>query len=71
MLTLHKLSIAHEETCLGFFQFLVIVLTCGFFGVGLYGVTLLKQEFNPIWFLPKDSNLYQWYQVITQHNTIF
>jgi len=29
----------------------------GFLGVSIYGNTLLKQKFDPMWFLPDDSHL--------------
>jgi hypothetical protein len=30
-------------------------------GVNTWGNTELRQEFNPIWFLPQDSNLFQYF----------
>ena len=39
---------------------LVLLFTCGLTALGSYGVTELKQEFNPAWFLPPGSYLNQW-----------
>lgn len=39
---------------------MVVVLTCGLTAIGAFGVTELKQEFNPAWFLPPGSYLNEW-----------
>ena len=38
----------------------VVILTGGLTALGAYGVTELKQEFNPAWFLPPRSYLTEW-----------
>jgi len=45
------------------FKALVLIVTAAFAGVGLYGLTELKQEFNPIDFIPQDSYLAGWMRV--------
>ena len=32
-----------------------MLITAGFLGVGIYGLTELEQNFDFIWFLPSDS----------------
>lgn len=39
---------------------IVILFTCGLTALGAFGVTELKQEFNPAWFLPPNSYLIEW-----------
>ena len=39
---------------------MVVVLTCCLTAIGAFGVTELKQEFNPAWFLPPGSYLNEW-----------
>ena len=39
----------------------VMLVTFTFLGVGIWGMTELEQEFDPIWFLPPKSELYQWF----------
>ena len=46
---------------------LIIVVTLGILGVSLWGNVLLRQEFNPIWFLPQESYLAQWHK----YNSIY
>jgi len=43
-------------------KILILLSTLGLFGVSVWGNILLRQEFNPIWFLPPDSYLAQWHQ---------
>ena len=40
---------------------IVIVFTLATTGVGLYGNALLRQEFDPAWFLPQDTYAAQWF----------
>jgi hypothetical protein len=37
----------------------VILLTLGFAAIGIRGNMLLKQKFDPIWFLAEDTHLYK------------
>jgi hypothetical protein len=36
---------------------LVLLVTAVLLGVSVWGNVLLRQEFDPMWFLPKDSYL--------------
>ena len=45
----------------------IIVLTLVILGFSVWGNVLLRQEFNPNWFLPPDSYLAQWHQQNTIH----
>ena len=38
----------------------VIVAAVACLGFGAWGNVLLRQEFDPMWFLPKDSYLARW-----------
>ncbi|ROT81095.1 hypothetical protein C7M84_000149 [Penaeus vannamei] len=38
---------------------LVLVVTAVVFGTSIWGVTNLRQEFNPVWFIPQSSYLFQ------------
>ena len=38
----------------------VVVLTLLLLSVSIWGNVLLKQKFDPMWFLPLDSYLMQW-----------
>lgn len=40
-------------------QALVLVVTAVVFGTSIWGVTNLRQEFNPVWFIPQSSYLFQ------------
>jgi len=42
-------------------KILILLATAGIFGVSVWGNIELKQEFNPIWFLPPESYLAQWH----------
>ena len=44
-----------------------ILVTLGILGVSVWGNILLRQEFNPIWFLPQESYLAQWHK----YNSIY
>ena len=41
----------------------VLALTALLTGVGIYGNVLLKNEFDPTWFLPGDSYLSKWFRL--------
>jgi len=43
-------------------KILVLSLTLVILAISLWGNVLLRQEFNPIWFLPSDSYLAQWHK---------
>ena len=45
----------------------IILVTLAILGVSLWGNILLRQEFNPIWFLPQESYLAQWHK----YNSIY
>ena len=38
------------------FQIIVVMATLTLFGFGLYGLLQLDQNFDPDWFLPRDSD---------------
>ena len=40
-------------------QIIVLLLTAALLGTAIWGVTNLRQEFNPIWFIPKSTYLFQ------------
>ena len=40
---------------------IILLLTAGFGSVGVWGLTQLRQEFNPVWFIPQESYLAQWF----------
>ena len=43
------------------------LLTCVLLGFSVWGNILLRQEFNPIWFLPRESYLAQWHKYNSQY----
>merc|ERR1711892_1406909 len=45
----------------------VLLLTIGVLSVGGWGLSMLRQEFNPIWFIPQDSYLKGWFDANTLH----
>ena len=45
----------------------VIVISTFILIVSVYGATKLHREFNPMWFVPKDSYLYKWSDVKTNY----
>lgn len=45
------------------FKVIVIILTTLICGVGIWGNVLLRQEFDPTWFLPQDTYLAKWFQL--------
>ena len=45
------------------FKVLVIILTSLICGVGIWGNVLLRQEFDPTWFLPQDTYLAKWFEL--------
>ncbi|XP_023320290.1 Niemann-Pick C1 protein [Eurytemora carolleeae] len=42
-------------------KIMLLFLTAALFGISIYGNVELRQEFNPIWFLPSDSYIAQWH----------
>eukprot|EP00092_Neocalanus_flemingeri_P008175 GFUD01008815.1.p1 GENE.GFUD01008815.1~~GFUD01008815.1.p1 ORF type:complete len:989 (+),score=163.46 GFUD01008815.1:223-3189(+) len=46
---------------------LIILFTLVILGFSVWGNILLRQEFNPIWFLPPDSYLAQWHKYNAIH----
>ena len=42
-------------------KIIVVFVTLGVTGIGIWGNLLLEQKFVPQWFLPKDSFLSHWY----------
>ncbi|XP_064106507.1 NPC1-like intracellular cholesterol transporter 1 [Macrobrachium nipponense] len=49
-------------------QVAVIIVATLMLGVGAWGAISLRQEFSPIWFLPRSSYLYNWF---TSMNSYF
>ncbi|XP_068233712.1 patched-related protein 9-like, partial [Palaemon carinicauda] len=45
----------------------VIIAATLMLGVGVWGAISLRQEFSPIWFLPRSSYLYQWFTSMDSH----
>ncbi|XP_033736833.1 protein patched homolog 1-like [Pecten maximus] len=41
-------------------KIVVMVVTAIFLGFGIWGFVVLKQEYNPIWFIPSDSYPYKY-----------
>ncbi|KAK3894018.1 hypothetical protein Pcinc_002205 [Petrolisthes cinctipes] len=41
---------------------IVLVVTALLFGVSVWGMTELRQEFDPVWFLPQDSYLFRYFE---------
>ena len=48
-----------------FFQVLVLVLTATAFGLNTWGSVLMRQEFNPLWFIPKSTYLSQYFSALS------
>jgi len=46
---------------------LIILLTLVILGFSIWGNIELRQEFNPVWFLPPDSYLAQWHKYNSIH----
>ena len=40
---------------------LIILFSAAVLGVSLWGNVLLRQEFNPVWFIPPESYLAKWF----------
>jgi len=51
--------LALTEIFSSYLKALVLIVTGGFLGVSIYGNTLLRQEFDPMWFLPENSYMNQ------------
>lgn len=47
---------------LNFHKAIVIFLTIGLLGIGIYGTLQLRVQFDYVEFLPQDSGLYKWFQ---------
>ena len=39
-----------------------LAVTFALLGVGIWGMTELKQEFDPVWFLPPKSDIFKWFE---------
>ncbi|XP_042861215.1 NPC intracellular cholesterol transporter 1 homolog 1b-like [Penaeus japonicus] len=48
-------------------QATVLVAAASMMGAGIWGAVSLRQEFSPIWFLPRTSYLYHWFQAMDKH----
>lgn len=48
-------------------QAIVLVAAASMIGAGIWGAVSLRQEFSPIWFLPRTSYLYHWFQAMDRH----
>ena len=46
---------------------LIILVTLIILGLSIWGNIELRQEFNPVWFLPQDSYLAQWHKYNYQY----
>ena len=44
-------------------KIVVIVITLVLFSVGIWGNILLKQEFDPTWFIPQETYLAKWFRL--------
>ena len=42
-------------------KLIIILMTAGVGSVGVWGLMNLRQEFNPVWFIPQESYLAQWF----------
>ena len=42
-------------------KLIVLVATMGLASCGVWGLTQLRQEFNPVWFIPPESYLSKWF----------
>eukprot|EP00095_Tigriopus_kingsejongensis_P005354 maker-scaffold34_size539781-snap-gene-1.9 protein:Tk05354 transcript:maker-scaffold34_size539781-snap-gene-1.9-mRNA-1 annotation:"hypothetical protein DAPPUDRAFT_306990" len=51
----------------GFTKIVVLGITLGVFGTGIYGTYLIRQEFDPVLLLPAQSYLRQWLAVQEVH----
>jgi len=45
----------------------VLLFTIGWLSVGGWGLSMLRQEFNPVWFIPQDSYLAGWFAANSEH----
>lgn len=48
-------------------QATVLVAAASMIGAGIWGAVSLRQEFSPVWFLPRTSYLYHWFQAMDRH----
>jgi len=44
----------------------VLAVTVALAGLGAWGAADLRQEFDPAWFLPKDSYLFHWSSITSK-----
>ena len=42
----------------------MLLVTCGLLAVNAWGLSQLRQEFNPLWFLPSDSYLAKYHRAV-------
>lgn len=63
------LSLSPLQICriIFFPQCLVFLIMLVVLGVNMWGIILLRQEFNPIWFLPQNSYLFQYFAARDQY----
>nr|SVE82668.1 EOG090X0BEK [Daphnia magna] len=45
----------------------ILVLAAFLFGINTWGSVLMRQEFNPLWFIPTSTYLSQYFSVIESH----
>lgn len=50
-----------------FDQVFVLIVSASLLGVNIWGSILMRQEFNPIWFIPKSTYLSQYFSVIENY----
>jgi len=43
------------------------VLTVSLLGVNIWGTVLMRQEFNPLWFIPTSTYLAQYFSVLEKY----
>lgn len=49
----------YQFHCIG--KVAIILATAGIGSVGVWGLTQIRQEFNPVWFIPQESYLARWF----------
>lgn len=45
----------------------MIIVTATFLGVNIWGSVLMRQEFNPMWFIPTSTYLSQFFSVVENY----
>ena len=48
-------------------KIIILILTSVFLSFGIWGNVLLRQEFDPTWFLPPETYLSQWFRLNKQY----